>query len=72
MKMQLEAKLLGSADADPIRFSVPGYRARLYELRFGAAPGAPPNPPLTLIMSKHACSRCHRGSLCLRGLGGGR
>ena len=40
MKMRLEAKLLGSADADPIRFCMPGYRARLYELRFGAAPGA--------------------------------
>ncbi len=39
MKARLEAKLLGSADADPVRFSLPGYRARLYELRFGATPG---------------------------------
>ena len=51
MKMRLEAKLLGSADADPIRFCVPGYRARLYELRFGAAPGAPPDITLTVTLS---------------------
>lgn len=68
MKMRLEAKLLGSADADAIRFSVPGYRARLYELRFGAAPGAHPNPTRTLTLSARACSRCHRGFLRLGGL----
>lgn len=61
MKMRLEAKLLGSADADPIRFSVPGYRARLYELRFGASPGAHPDATLTLFLSAGACSPCHRG-----------
>lgn len=46
VKMRLEAMLVGSANADPIRFSVPGYRARLYELRFGATPGAQHMLPL--------------------------
>ncbi len=45
VKLRLEAKLLGSADADPIRFTMPGYRARLYEQRFGASPGRRPLRP---------------------------
>ena len=59
VKMQLEAKLLGSADADPIRFSVPGYRARLYELRFGATPGGQHMCLQQLLLWLHISKRRH-------------
>ena len=36
---RLDEKLKGSSDADPIRLGVQGFRARLYEQRFGATPG---------------------------------
>ena len=36
---RLEERLKGSSDADPVRLGVPGYRARVYEQRFGATPG---------------------------------
>ncbi|KAK9823577.1 hypothetical protein WJX72_003960 [[Myrmecia] bisecta] len=36
---RLNAKLMGSAAADPVRLALQGYRARHYEIRFGASPG---------------------------------
>lgn len=37
---RLEERLKGNSDVDPVRLGIQGYRARLYEQRFGAVPGA--------------------------------
>ena len=36
---RLDERLKGTSDADPVRLGIQGYRARLYEQRFGAIPG---------------------------------
>ena len=36
---RLDERLKGTSDADPVRLGIQGYRARLYEQRFGATPG---------------------------------
>lgn len=36
---RLDERLKGTSDADPVRLGVQGYRARMYEQRFGATPG---------------------------------
>ena len=35
----LDERLKGASDADPVRLGAQGYRARLYEQKFGATPG---------------------------------
>ena len=36
---RLDDTLKGASEADPVRLSMPGYRARLYEQRFQASAG---------------------------------
>lgn len=40
---RLDERLKGTSDADPVRLGIQGYRARLYEQRFGATPGKHPS-----------------------------
>ena len=39
VRARMAMQIMAGADADPVRLSLPGYRARWYEQRFGASAG---------------------------------
>ena len=39
VRARMTMQIMAGADADPVRLSLPGYRARWYEQRFGASAG---------------------------------
>lgn len=51
VRARLAMQIAAGADADPVRLSLPGYRARWYEQRFGASAGAIVSVCLTLSCS---------------------
>lgn len=68
---RLDDRLKGTSDADPVRLGIQGYRARLYEQRFGATPGVCQSSMVQLNEAAQRRQLMQRDAACEVRLDGG-